>query len=58
MIHACADRIASIIAADHAMLRQMSDFLGAVTGDPTSARSLPSCRRRSRRVARSKMRRP
>jgi hypothetical protein len=33
MIHVSADRVASIIASDHAMLRQMSDFLDAVTGD-------------------------
>jgi hypothetical protein len=33
MIAVTADRIASIIAADAAVLRQMSDFLDAVTGD-------------------------
>jgi hypothetical protein len=33
VIHASADQIASILAADHAMLRQMRDFLDAVTGD-------------------------
>jgi hypothetical protein len=33
MICASAARIASIIASDHEMLRQMSDFLDAVTGD-------------------------
>ena len=33
MIHATADEVASILAADHEMLRQMGAFLDAVTGD-------------------------